>query len=350
MKSNYCDCQSRHSCHNRVIISPFQVSYMLINSLTLIAGLIGLFFSANKFITGSASIARYLTLPPLLIGLTIVGFGATVPEILVSLFASLGDNTALAIGTALGANSANFGLVLASAALINPLVCQATVLKRELLILLAIALLSYFISFDGLGKGDSLLLLLILLIFLSWSVITLKKQAVTGAFEKELKIELPDTVTEKKAWIYVIAGGIGLLISSKLSVWAAINVANLAGVSELIIGLIVLAIGTSLPELATAISSVLKKQDDLAVGSIISSSIYNLAAVYAIPGLITPGAVPDAVLLRDFPVMLGFITLVLLTSSGVTTKAGIINRWIGALLLLAYGSYLWVIYQALVTL
>ncbi len=318
---------------------------MLIHSLTLIAGLIALFFSASKFVTGAASIARNLALSPLFIGLTVVGFGTAIPEILMSGFASFDGNSGLAAGNALGANIANIGLVLGAAALIKPMSCQNTLLKQQLIVLLILGLLSYFISFDGLGVGDSLLLLVLLVIFLIWLVVSVKKQEFVATFAQELKTELPDTVSAKQAWIYVTAGALGLLISAKLSVWAAMNVAHLAGLSDLIIGLTAVAIATSLPELATAISCVLKKQDELAVGNIISSSIYNLLAVYALPGLIDPGTVADGVLSRDFPVMLGFTLLALLLSLGIINKAGSINRWAGAFLLGSYSGYLWLIYQ-----
>ncbi len=320
---------------------------MIINSLTLIAGLIALFFSANKFVTGSASIARNLALSPLFIGLTIVGLGASVPEMLVAFFASLGGNSDVAVGNALGANIANFGLILACTALVKPLACQSRLLKGELIILLAITLLCYFVAFDGLGMGDSFLMLTILLIFLIWLIVSAKKQEFEGAFEKELKTELPDTVAPKKAWLYFLAGAMGLLISSKLAVWAAINVAHLVGISDLIIGLTAMAVGTSLPELATTISSVRKKQDDLAMGSIVSSSIYNLLAVYAIPGLIAPGTVPEGVLLRDFPVLLGFTLLVYFLSAGVVSRVGMINRWAAIPLFSGYVGYLWFIYQGI---
>lgn len=319
---------------------------MLINSLTLIAGLIALFFAANKFVIGSASIARNFGLSPLLIGLTIVGFGTSVPEILVSGFASFSAAEDVAIGNALGANIANIGLVLACTALVKPLSFDSGILKRELPILMAISLVCYFVAFDGLGRGDSLLLLLVLLMFFVWLLRTARQEEFNGAYEKELKIALPDTVTPKKAWIYVAAGLTGLLISSKLVVWAAVNVAHLAGVSELIIGLTALALGTSLPELATSVSSVLKKEDDLAVGNIIGSNIYNLLVVYALPGLIVPGAAPAGMLMRDFPVMLGLTAVLFFLGRGWGNRAGMINRWEAAILLVVYVSYLWFIYQS----
>lgn len=319
---------------------------MLINTLTLIAGLIALFFSANKFVTGSASIARNFNLSPLLIGLTIVGFGTTMPEMLISGFASFGQNPDLAIGNALGANIANIGLVLAGTALVKPLVFDSIILKRELPILMIISLVCYFIAFDGLGRGDSLLLVLMLVIFLFWLIRTAKQGEFEGAYQKELKTALPDTVTNKKAWIFCIAGLVGLLAASKLVVWAAINVAHLAGVSELIIGATVVALGTSLPELATSVSSVLKKENDLVVGNIIGANIYNLLVVYSLPGLIVPGAAPDGMLMRDFPMMLGLTAVLFFLGKGFGNKPGIINRWEAAILLVAYSSYLWFIYQS----
>ncbi len=318
---------------------------MLINTLTLIAGLIALFFSANKFVTGSASIARNFNLSPLFIGLTIVGFGTSMPEILISGFASFGRNPDIAIGNALGANIANIGLVLACTALVKPLVFDSGVLKRELPILMAISSMCYFVAFDGLGVGDSLLMLLILAIFFFWLSYTAKQEEFEGAYEKELKTALPDTVTTKKAWIYFGAGLTGLLVASKLVVWAAVNVAHLAGVSELIIGLTVVGLGTSLPELAASISSVLKKEDDLAVGNIVGANIYNLLAVYSLPGLIAPGAVPAGMLMRDFPVMLGMTAVLFFLGKGIDNRPGIINRWEAAILLVSYSSYLWFIYQ-----
>ena len=319
---------------------------MLINSLTLIAGLMALFFSANKFVTGSASLARNFNLSPLLIGLTIVGFGTSMPEILISGFASFDHNPGIAVGNALGANIANIGLVLACTALVKPLVFDSGVLKRELPILMIVSLVCYFIAFDGLGRGDSLLLMLMLVVFFFWLIRTAKQEEYEGAYQKELKTALPNTVTNKTAWIYIAAGLTGLLVASKLVVWAAVNVAHLAGVSDLIIGLTAVALGTSLPELVTSISSVLKKEDDLAVGNIVGANIYNLLIVYALPGLVIPGAAPDGMLTRDFPMMLGLTVVLFFLGKGLGNKPGIINRWEAAVLLVAYSSYVWFIYQS----
>jgi cation:H+ antiporter len=323
---------------------------MLIHSFTLLAGLIALFFSAHRFVIGAASIARNFNLSPLLIGLTVVGFGTSVPEVFISLFASFSGDSGLAVGNALGSNIANMGLILAATALIQPLVFDSSLLKRELLFLMAISLLCYFVAFDGLGRGDSLLMLLILLIFWVWLVRSAKQEEFDGAYEKELKVSLPDTVPTKKAWLYFGLGLIGLLLSSKLLVWAAVNVAHLAGVDDVIIGLTVVAIGSSLPELATSVSSALKKEDDLAVGTIIGSTIYNLLAVYSLPGLIAPGEMPVGVLARDFPVMLGFTAVLFFLTRSFSQRAGIINRWEAAILLLAFCSYQWFIYQSVTAL
>ncbi len=320
---------------------------MLIHSLTLLIGLIALFFSAYKFVSGAASIARILNLSPLFIGLTVVGLGSSLPEMLLAGFASFAGNAELAIGNAIGANIANLGLVLGITALVKPLACQSRLIKQESLVLLIVSLVSYFVTFDGLGKGDSLLLLMILVCFLVWLIRSAKKQEYDGTFEKELKTALPNTLTVKKAWIYLSAGLVGLLISAKLSVWAAVNVAHLLGVSEFIIGLTVMAISSSLPELATSIASVLKKEDDLALGNIISSSLYNLLIVYAVSGLIASGTVAEGLLSRDFPVLIGLTAGVFFLIAGIAFKTTVINRWIAALFLSGYFSYLWFIYQSL---
>jgi cation:H+ antiporter len=318
---------------------------MFIHAFTLLAGLVVLFYAADKFVAGSASLARNINLSPLFIGLTIVGFGTSMPEILIAGFASFSNNPEIAIGTALGSNIANIGIVLGITALVKPLVFNSGVLKRELPILTAVSVMCYFIAFDGLGRGDSLLMLLILIGFIVWLVRTLKQEKFNDPFEKELITGLPDILSRKKAWLYLAAGLTGLLVSSKLVVWAAGNVAHLAGVSELIIGLTIVALGTSLPELATSISGVLRKEDDLVVGNIIGSNIYNLLAVYALPGLVVPGAVPEGMLNRDFPVMLGLTVILYFLGWGFGKRAGVINRWEAAILLVIYASYVWFIYQ-----
>ncbi len=322
---------------------------MLINFIVLALGLVVLVFSADKFITGTASIARNMGIPPLLIGLTIVGLGTSAPEILVSAIASLQGNSGLAVGNALGSNIANIGLILGCTALISPLAFSSGLLKRELPILALISVACYLLAFDGLTISDGLIMLLMLLVFIIWLVRAAKQgQPQDDAFEQELEQELPEEMLNPQAWLFFALGLAGLLLSSRALVWAAVNIAESFGVSDLVIGLTIVALGTSLPELAASITSVLKQEDDLAVGNVIGSNIYNLLAVYSLPGLLAPGSVADSVLTRDFPVMLG-LTLALFVLGFGLKRSGMINRLEGGCLVIAYCGYQWVVYQSAMT-
>ncbi|MCK5828871.1 MAG: calcium/sodium antiporter [Methylococcales bacterium] len=322
---------------------------MLFNIVALVVGLVVLVISADKFITGTVTIARKLGISPLLIGLTIVGLGTSAPEILVSAIASWQGNTGLAVGNALGSNIANVGLILGCTALISPLAFKSELLRRELPILIVVSFICYFLAFDGLTKVDGIIMLMMLAAFLSWLIHSArqdqKKKSLHDPLAEELINEMPVDVSEKKAWIYFSAGLIGLLVSSRLLVWAAVNIAEYYGVSDLVIGLTIVALGTSLPELAASISSVLKNEDELAVGNVIGSNMYNLLAVFSLPGLIAPGPVAETVLNRDFPVMLGFTGILFILGYGLT-KSGHINRLEGGGLLLGYFVYQWIVYQS----
>jgi cation:H+ antiporter len=322
---------------------------MLLNFVALVIGLIVLVISADKFVTGTAAIAKKFGVPPLLIGLTIVGLGTSAPEILVSAIASWQGNSGLAVGNALGSNIANIGLILGVTALISPLAFRSNLLKRELPILMGVSLICYFMAFDGLDMIDGIVMLLMLAAFLCWLILSVKKEKQKNGngdpLEQEVLNEMPEDVSVRKAGFFFVAGLIGLLLSSRLLVWAAVNIAESFGVSDLVIGLTIVALGTSLPELAASISSVLKKEDDLAVGNIIGSNMYNLLAVYSLPGIIAPGPVAESVIYRDFPVMLGLTGVLFILGYGLT-KSGKINRWEGGGLLLAFCSYQWIVFQS----
>ncbi len=322
---------------------------MLVDFVALIIGLIVLVFSADKFVVGTAAIAKKFGIPPLLIGLTIVGLGTSAPEILVSAIASLQGNTGLAVGNALGSNIANIGLILGITALVSPLAFRSKLLKRELPILMVVSLVCYAMAFDGLDLIDGILMLLMLAAFLIWLIWSVNKEKQGNAgedpLEQDVLNEMPEDVSVQKAGILFVAGLIGLLLSSRLLVWAAVNIAESFGVSDLVIGLTIVALGTSLPELAASVSSVLKKEDDLAVGNIIGSNMYNLLAVYSLPGIIAPGPVADSVIYRDFPVMLGLTGILFILGLGLS-KSGQINRWEGSGLVLAFCTYQWIVFQS----
>lgn len=319
---------------------------MWMNFIALIGGLFFLVISADQFVNGAASIAKNLGVSPLLIGLTIVGLGTSAPEILVSLIASLQGNAGLAVGNALGSNIANIGLILGCAALISPLAFHSTLLKRELPVLTLISVICFLLTFDGLNTTDSLLMLSALLVFVFWLIRGAKtQQRKDDSFETEWTVELPQQISLAKAWLLFTVGLIGLILSSRVLVWAAVNIAESLGVSDLVIGLTIVALGTSLPELAAAVASVLKNEDDLVIGNVMGSNIYNLLAVYSLPGLFSPGPVSRSVLTRDFPVMLGFTAMLFVLGFGYK-GAGRINRIEGGALLMAYGLYQWLVYQS----
>lgn len=321
---------------------------MWINFFTLLGGLVVLVYSADKFVDGTASIAEKMGVSPLLIGLTIVGLGTSAPEILVATIASWHGNPGLAVGNALGSNIANVGLILGCTALVSPLAVHSRMLKRELPVLLLTSVFCYLLAFDGLTLVDGLLMISGLACFLSWLVWTAKREKNHDIFADEIESELTDGLSMRQAWLFFLVGLIGLLVSSRLLVWASVNIAHHLGISDLVIGLTIVALGTSLPELAASIASVLKDEHDLAVGNVIGSNMYNLLAVYSIPGLIAPGALAESVVSRDFPVMLVFTVALFFMGYGFR-KQGRINRLEGLILLLGYGCYQWVVYQSTLT-
>ncbi|TXL15834.1 calcium/sodium antiporter [Methylococcaceae bacterium HT4] len=320
---------------------------MLIDFLALVVGLVVLVYAADWFVEGASSIARNFGVSPLLIGLMIVGLGTSAPEILVSSLASFQGNPGLAVGNAIGSNIANMGLILGVTALIVPLAFHSGLLKRELPVLMLISIGCYVLALDGLSVFDGVLMLLSLVVFLFWLVRSAMSERKNDILAQEVEAEVPETMPNNKAWIFFVVGLFGLLISSKALVWAAVNIAHTMGVSDLVIGLTIVALGTSLPELAASIGSVLKGEDDLAVGNVIGSNVYNLLAVFSLPALIAPGPVDATVISRDFPVLLVFTGVLFILGVGLS-KAGKINRLEGGGLLAAYLFYQWTIYQSVI--
>ncbi len=318
---------------------------MLIDLLALVVGLVALVFAADYFVDGTSAIARNFGVSPLLIGLTIVGLGTSAPEILVAALASLQGNPGLAIGNAIGSNIANMGLILGCTALVAPLAFHSGLLKCELPVLMLISVVCYVLALNGLSVVDGMMMLFGLAAFLFWLVHSAMVERKNDVLAQTIAADIPATMPNSQAWRYFAVGLVGLLLSSKLLVWAAVNIAQSLGVSDLVIGLTIVALGTSLPELAASISSVLKGEDDLAVGNVIGSNVYNLLAVYSLPALVAPGAVDAVVIGRDFPVLLAFTAVLFILGMGFS-KAGSINRWEGGGLFAAYLVYQWVIFQS----
>lgn len=311
---------------------------MLLNIAAILAGLVLLVWAADRFISGAAALANNLGVTPMMIGLTIVGFGTSAPEVLVSSIAALEGNPGLAIGNAIGSNIANIGLILGITALVIPLSVHSGVLKREYPLLLAVSLISLALMWDGtLGRIDGLILITLLVAFLLWMIRSARRDG-SDPISSEFDAEIPHDIPTPKAVFWLVVGLLGLLASSRALVWGAANVASALGVSDVVIGLTIVAIGTSLPELAASIASALKGEHDIAIGNVIGSNLYNLLAVLSLPGLIAPGPFLPEVLWRDLPAMLGLTFVLFLMGYGFG-RQGRINRFEGLLLLSAFVGY-----------
>ncbi len=312
---------------------------MLVNSMAILAGFVLLIWSADRFIVGAAATARNFDVPPLIIGLTIVGFGTSAPEMMVAGFAAFNDSPALAIGNALGSDITNITLVLGVAALITPLDVHSRIIKKELPLLLLSTIVAIVLMSDNtLNRFDGYVLISLLFLLMWWVTRQGMRNQSDDALTAEIIEELPGKMSTSKALLWLIAGLVLLTASSKLLVWGAVNVATDLGVSELIIGLTVIAIGTSLPELAASITGALKNEHDIAIGNVIGSNMFNTLGVLAIPGLISPSTLAEGVLERDLPIVL-ILTIMLFIMAYGFRGEGRINRIEGAVLLSAFIAY-----------
>ena len=320
---------------------------MLTEIVAILAGFALLIWAADRFVSGAAAIAINLGVSTLVIGLTIVGLGTSAPEILVSAIAAIDGNPGLSIGNAIGSNITNIGLILGITALVMPLSVASRTLMREYPLLLGISLLTMMLLLDqhlGVMDGIILVALLVAVIFLMYRTAS---QGADAELAKEIIAEMPETMPTGKAVLWLLVGLVGMLIASRLLVWGAVEVARLIGVSDLIIGLTVVAIGTSLPELATTITSALKNEPDLAIGNVLGSNLFNLLAVLPIAGLVAPGDISTEILLRDMPVMLA-LTLAIAGVAWSRKGTHEIARSDGILLLTGFLAYQgWILYSVL---
>ena len=318
---------------------------MLLSILAVISGFAVLIWGADRFVYGAAATARNLGVSPLVIGLTIVGIGTSSPEILVSAIAAYNGNPALAVGNAIGSNITNIALVLGVTAMIVPLLVKSDTLKREYPIMFLVMMLALVLCLDGeLSRIDGAILFTGLVIMIIWMVKLGLRKHETDQLETEFEQEIP-YITTTKALFWLALGMILLLLSSKALVWGAVNIAHAFGISDLVIGLTIVAIGTSLPELAASVMSALKGEPDIALGNVIGSNMFNLLAVLSIPGLIAPHALDPEVLTRDFPFMIGFTIAMFIMAFGFK-ESGRINRFEGALLVMGYIGYMVVLYNS----
>ena len=319
---------------------------LLYAAIAIILGFAGLVWSADRFVGASAAIAKLAGLSPLIIGLTIVSLGTSAPEVMVSASASLKGAGDLAVGNAVGSNLANIGLVLGVTALIATLPIQKHLLTCELPILLLVtAAGAYTLSDHTLSLFDGLLLAGLLIPVMGYIIYTKKRELTPGEIEAEE--DIPE-LSKKAAWLWFFASLIVLVASAEILVRGAETVALSFGVSPLIVGLTVIAVGTSLPELAASVMSALKGHHDIALGNVVGSNIFNLLAVMAVPGLIKTTTVDPSAFTRDYTAM-GLLTVLLAIAMAATywlrkQKAGI--GWpLGILLLAFYAGYYVVLYR-----
>jgi cation:H+ antiporter len=312
---------------------------MAVAFLAVFFGLALLVWSADRFVDGSAAAARHLGMPPLLIGMVIVGFGTSAPEMLVSALSAVQNNPGIALGNAYGSNITNIALILGITALISPIAVHSQVLRKELPILSAITVLAGYQLWDGeLTRTDALVLLGVFAGLVAWTIwqgLRKKADALGTEMEQELAAQ---TMPMGRAILWVVVGLLLLIASSRILVWGAVEIARSFEVSDLIIGLTVVAVGTSLPELASSVMAARKGEHDIALGNILGSNLFNTLAVVGIAGMLRPMAVAPEIFSRDVLVM-GILTLALFAIGYGFRGPGRINRFEGTALILCYIGY-----------
>ena len=302
-------------------------------------GLALLVWSADRFVEGSAATARHFGMPPLLIGMVIIGFGTSAPEMVVSAISASQGNPGIALGNAYGSNITNIALILGLTALISPIAVHSQVLRKELPILTGITILAAWQLWDGeITRIDALVLLGVfggLMAWTIWQGMRKNADALSSEMEQELEVH---AMPLSRAVVWLVVGLILLIASSRILVWGAVEIAHGFGVSDLIIGLTIVAVGTSLPELASSIIAARKGEHDIALGNILGSNLFNTLAVVGIAGTIHPMVVGPEVFSRDVMVMAALTASLFIIGYGFRGP-GRINRFEGAALLTCYVGY-----------
>jgi cation:H+ antiporter len=312
---------------------------MLGNILFVIAGLVLLIWGADRFVHGAAATARNLGVAPLLIGLTIVAFATSAPEILVSVFASLKGQPGLAFGNAIGSNIVNIGLVLGCVAIIRPIELRSATLRREMPALLAVTLLTVSLFLDAyLSRVDGIVMLTGLVIVMIWLARLGVRSAPSDPIQAEYEAEIPKDVRMPNAILWLVVGLVTLLLGAHLLVKGSISIAEYYQVSDVVIGILLVAFGTSLPELAVSLVSALRGEYGLAIGNIVGSNIFNLLGVIGVAATISPIGVEQTVLSLHIFVMVAF-TLVLFAMTYDYDGKSELSRIEGFALLAAFIAY-----------
>lgn len=303
----------------------------ILSLLALLGGLVVMLWSADRFVSGAAATARHFGMPSLLIGMIIVGFGTSAPELIVSAIAAYENAPGIALGNAYGSNICNIALILGFTAMVSPVIIQKKLVRREIPILTAITILTiYFLTDLSMTRFESILMLIVFAIIVIEMVWSAKKSKSVDYQDSDINL-----IPINKAFFWLIIGLIALCLSSRTMVWAAVYIAHTFGISDMIIGLTVVAVGTSLPELASSIVAARKGEHDIAFGNIIGSNIFNTLAVVGIAGSIAPiHDLESAILSRDMVVMTALTLSLFLLG-----RSGRISRMKGVVLVGAYVGY-----------
>ena len=313
---------------------------MVTSFVILILGFAALVWSADRFVYGAAALAKNFGVPTLIVGLTVVAMGSSAPEMMVSASAALANKTDTAVGNAVGSNITNILLVLGITALLRPLSVSSSTLRREIPLVLLVSIATWYIFSDNyFSFFEGAALLFGFITFIGGLIfVSLRAKNQDDPFVSEACDEVPDNVPTKKAVFWLVVGMILLPVSSHFLVGSAVDIAKYFGLSDLVIGLTIIAIGTSLPELAASIAGVLKNEDDLALGNIVGSNIFNILAVLPLAGLINPSVIDASVANRDVIIMIG-ATLALIAMSLNFRGQRRINRLEGGVLIVAFMIY-----------
>lgn len=313
---------------------------MLLSLAALLIGLALLVWSSDKFVLGASATAGALGVSPLMIGLTIVGFGTSAPEMLVSAVSAWNGNPDLAVGNALGSNIANIALILGASALIAPMVISSRIVKKEMPILFAVMLLVLYLMLDlNLTRADGIILIVAMFSVMGWIVFEgLRKRDSKEQLEEQFEDEF-DSLPLNKALGWVLIGLVLLVISSRIMVWGAVNIAEMLGISDLIIGLSIVAIGTSLPELGATFACMKKQEYDIAIGNVLGSNIFNSLGVLGIASVIEPTNIDTLVLYRDQVLQFALILALFWVAGQWKLGRGRVSRRTGILFLAVFIGY-----------
>jgi cation:H+ antiporter len=308
---------------------------MVLNVTLFLLGLVVLVAGAEALVRGAVRIARALGVSPFVVGFTLVGFGTSAPELVVSLSAALNDSPELALGNVVGSNIANVGLILGIAAVIRPLAAKMRLLRVEVPVMIAASLLLWYLCRDNvLGRIDGAVLLGGFLVLAVYMYRTAREEP------PEVKEEVGLTAAvHMRVWVaalLVVIGMVGLIGGAHLMVTAAVSMAKALGVSEWLIGLTIVAVGTSLPEVAATAAAAFRGESDIALGNVVGSNLFNILLILGTTVLVKPMGVSDAAINREIPVMIGFAVLMIV----VAANGMVVRRWEGVLLLAAYAAFL----------